>query len=198
VANERMRLAEVPKTALRHAETRRCGQKRRRGSEAVSANRITVAEWRRMARGKPKKPRVKRPPPVITWRVSTSPGRVVVRIDGLRLVSELNMHEHWRSRLNRSRAQKEIIGNAILGVNFWHWVERPVRVTIWRIAPRRLDPTENAPSSAKWTIDRLAEAFGVNDRNDAAVKYTVDQKRAEPKQYGVEIVIESAEERKAV
>jgi hypothetical protein len=138
--------------------------------------------------------RAKRPPAPITWRVSTSPGRIVDAIEGLKLVAETNMHEHWRNRLNRSRAQKAIVGTALLGVNVWHWVELPLRVTIARIAPRRLDPTDNAPSSVKWTVDKLAEVFGVNDRDDTKVKYTVEQKRGAPNAYGVEIVIESAKE----
>jgi hypothetical protein len=170
----------------------------------VSANRITVAEWRRMAsRGKAKPvaaakqkmPRVKKPPPVISWRVSTSPGRVSVRIDGLRLVSEGNRRGHWRIAHNRKCAQQEIVKNALLGVNLWHWVELPLRVTTVRVAPRRFD-TDNAVSSSKNTRDQIAKELSIDDR-DERIDWQVAQKRGEPNQYGVEIVIESATDRKS-
>lgn len=168
----------------------------------MAANRITIAEWRKLARrklakGKWKaaKPRAKKPPPQITWRVIPCPGCVVVRIDGLKLISEGNRRGHWSVTHKRNKVQQEIVGAALLGVNLWHWVERPLRITVTRRGPKRLD-TDNCVSSAKGCIDAVAASLGIDD-GSPEIEWRVEQEPIGVRVYGVEIVIES-KERKAV
>lgn len=163
--------------------------------------RITIAEFRRMATkrkpvtkapAKPKKARAPKPPVQIHWRVATSPGRVVVTIDGLKLVSDLNQREHHMAKYRRKCRERDIVHAALLGVNLWHWVARPLRVTITRVGPKRMDPTDNLPSACKATIDCLAEILGVDD-GSSVVDWRVEQKPVGERRYAVEIVIESRE-----
>lgn len=66
----------------------------------------------------------------------------------------------------------------------------PVDVTITRIAPSRgLDPHDGLGAALKGTIDEVAKALGVDDRDDR-VRWRLDQRRGP---YAVEIRISARE-----
>ena len=95
----------------------------------------------------------------------------------VRLVSESNMREHWakkatRAKKNRSAAkfwteQKvRYLSDAIKG-------GAPLKVTITRIAPGKLDD-DNLTGSAKHVRDGIADALGIDD-GDPRITWVVEQ-----------------------
>jgi hypothetical protein len=123
-----------------------------------------------------------------------------ITIPGLRLVSEANSHTHWRSRQQRARMQRETarahVLSKVMGARPQSWstawsldAATPLRVTITRIAPRRLD-SDNAVGSAKAVRDGIADAFRVDD-NDPRIEWVVCQSAGGAKEYAVNIRIEA-------
>ena len=115
-----------------------------------------------------------------------------VRFDlALRLVSEANAHEHYRVRSTRAQGQRET-AQRVARQSFHaqgQSIEYPLRVTICRVSPRDLD-SDNLQGSAKHVRDGIADFFEVKD-NDPRVDWRVIQRRGDPKQYAVEVVIET-------
>lgn len=105
----------------------------------------------------------------------------------IRLVSEANAHEHWRSRQRRAKAQREAAYVLIRYALSHSPVAIPATVTITRIAPNMLD-SDNCVGSAKHVRDGIADALGVNDR-DPRVTWVVRQERGRSKEYAVKVVI---------
>ena len=127
----------------------------------------------------------------------------------IRLISEANRagSEHWRKRHRRAKAQRLLA--ALRTAAVWNvevrrrvgaleWiriigtpeaVSEPLVVTLVRIAPRALD-SDNLAGCAKHVRDGIADALGIKD-NDPRVEWRVEQRRGKPKEYAVEIVIES-------
>ena len=118
---------------------------------------------------------------------------IVVPLPGLRLVSEANMHEHWRKRSARAKHQRAVCSAAIgAAIRAGKWT-LPLRVTIVRIAPRALD-SDNAVGAAKHARDGIADALaaiGLRDDRDARVTWLVGQERGKPREYGVRIILEA-------
>jgi hypothetical protein len=114
---------------------------------------------------------------------------IVVDIPGLHLVSEANRasHEHWRVRQKRAKAQRACVGLHVRACFGGSNITLPLKVTIFRIGPRRLD-WDNAVGSAKHTIDAVAKELGVND-NDPRISWDVQQEKGP---YAVRIRIEAA------
>mgnify|MGYP001243277840 FL=1 len=111
-------------------------------------------------------------------------GGIVVEIPGLRLVSELNQHEHFRVRAKRAQDHHAIVGST-LRVMGGAVVPLPCRVAVTRVAARALDVGDNLQSSAKHVRDAVAEWLGIDDR-DARVEWSVAQERGP---YGVRVEI---------
>lgn len=105
----------------------------------------------------------------------------------IRLVSEANAHEHWRTRQKRAKAQREAAYVATKSAIARAVVRLPATVTITRIAPSMLD-SDNAVGSAKHIRDGIADALGINDR-DPAVTWVVRQERGAPRQYAVRVEV---------
>lgn len=73
----------------------------------------------------------------------------------IRLVSEMNMRDHWGRRNRRAKGHKKaalIIGKHAL----------PCTVTITRVGPRMMDD-DNLVMSAKFLRDGIAARLGVDD-----------------------------------
>ena len=109
----------------------------------------------------------------------------------LRLVSELNVREHWGARAKRRKHQRqttrlmwEVRRRETTGPTM---PSPPCTVTITRCAPRAFDD-DAAVSSAKGVRDELADILGVND-NDPRVTWVVKQRQ--DKGYGVLVEIEA-------
>lgn len=117
------------------------------------------------------------------------PGRAVAFEMPVRLVTELNMREHWRARHGRTTKQRHATAVALLAFAPWHWDQRhALEVTIVRIAPKRFDVGDNAEASGKHVRDELARWLGVND-NSARVTWRVEQERRGPREYGCRVEI---------
>ena len=116
-----------------------------------------------------------------------SKGRVVVEV-AIRVQSP-NRREHYLSRARRVRGERAAVRTAL---------ERlappplPWRVTLVRLAPRRLDD-DNATAAMKGARDETAVWLRVDDGDEARVRFVVEQERATG--YAVRIVVEHAEVR---
>jgi hypothetical protein len=67
-------------------------------------------------------------------------------------------------------------------------IRDPLFVQITRVAPNKLDRDDNLPMSCKSVRDGIADWLGIDDRSDL-VRWSYDQRRDEPRTYGVEIRI---------
>lgn len=110
----------------------------------------------------------------------------------LRLVSEANMHEHWRKRHARSVSHKRIVGFVLNTVARTKPLGDLV-VTITRVAPRLLD-SDNAVGSAKHVRDGIALWLGRDDGPTSGIEWRVEQQKSAAGVYRVEVRIETAEE----
>lgn len=125
---------------------------------------------------------------IVTVRVIPAVDVVRVTIDGLRLTNGANAREHWATKARRAKRERGLILRALLasGVR----VPRgPWLVEITRIAPRRMD-SDGATIAAKHLRDGVADWLGVDDGADA-VTFAVDQRKGEPREYAVRVVIAS-------
>lgn len=93
----------------------------------------------------------------------------------IRLVTESNAKEHWRTRHQRARRQRHAVAWAWRGAG-WPRGRKPAAVKLTRMAPRRLDP-DNLVSSAKHVIDEIAYLCGFNDR-DSSVQWAFAQEKS--------------------
>jgi len=125
----------------------------------------------------------------------------LVVVAPIKTVSEANAHEHWRARQKRAKSQRS---DALLIATVYarkagvmvcsgdeYRLAGPMLVTLTRIAPRALD-SDNLAGSAKHVRDGIADALGIDDR-DERVEWRYAQRRGAPKYYGVEIRIEPKE-----
>lgn len=102
--------------------------------------------------------------------------------------------EHWTDSAKRHRMQKQAIRFAL--VNRVVPEMLPCTIKITRIAPRFVDEFENLPMSLKYVNDAICEllvpgkAIGQAD-SDKRIKTICDQKKGKPKEYAIEIEIES-------
>lgn len=105
----------------------------------------------------------------------------------LRLVSGMNVREHWGARKRRAEEHRGVV-KMRLQAAVKPYATLPAVVTITRIAPRPLDD-DNLQASAKHVRDGVADAFGLDDRNPR-LAWNYAQERGRPKYYGVRIRIE--------
>lgn len=111
-------------------------------------------------------------------------------VPGLRLVSEMNYHEHWRVRHQRKKAQQAAMLFAIHQHIRPGRVELPARVTITRIGARRLD-SDNLAGAAKNCQDSIARALGVDDGNELLIEWHYKQEVVGRRYYAVRVEIEA-------
>lgn len=70
-------------------------------------------------------------------------------------------------------------------------VKAPIRITLTRVSPRRLDGHDNLRSAFKAVADGVADWLGIDD-GDPMLQWTYAQRAGLPKQRAVEILIEDA------
>lgn len=105
----------------------------------------------------------------------------------IRTVSELNRHEHWRARHQRSKQQRALTLAHLTRHKRPAGEAYTIRLT--RLAPRSLDPG-NLEASFKWVQDAIADWLGIDD-GDSRLRFAYGQEQGVPKQYGVRVSIET-------
>lgn len=105
----------------------------------------------------------------------------------IRTVSEANTREHWAKKAARHKAQR---GGTYLMVSSRLPKQKPkgkIRVTITRIAPRKLDG-DNLAISCKHVRDGVSDALSLaDDRESDYLEWVTTQERGK---YAVRITIE--------
>jgi hypothetical protein len=99
----------------------------------------------------------------------------------LRLPSLANCRMHWRRLARLKQTQRAATRAALQGLTL---PDLPLRVTITRVGPRRLDD-DNLASAAKYVRDAIAEAVGVDD-GSALYEWRYAQRVGK---YGVEVEV---------
>lgn len=118
---------------------------------------------------------------------ATSKERVVHSVEVLiRTVSEANRRDHWAVRAKRVKEQRGVTMLVLQSAMRFRPL-LPVKVTLTRIAPRRLDD-DNLRSALKGVRDSVAEWLGVDDGRDDLVRYEYGQETA--KRYAVRVSLE--------
>lgn len=80
----------------------------------------------------------------------------------LTLPSMANVRMHWATKARIVKKQRRAVSDILCGIKP---PPLPVKVTLTRIAPRRLD-SDNLSSSCKGIRDAVAEWMGVDDASD--------------------------------
>lgn len=114
--------------------------------------------------------------------------RIVAPIEA---VSEANRHDLRHAQARRTKGQRRDMA-AMLLLAGPCVVAGPWKVTLVRIGPKPLD-TDNLAGSCKAVRDQLAKWLGVDDGTTAPVTWAYEQRRGGVREYGVEIVVETAE-----
>lgn len=115
----------------------------------------------------------------------------------VRLVSLLNMREHWRAKAARAKKQRHTACVCTAtGIDYSALTEfirggARLNVTLTRIAPRELD-CDNLAGSGKHVRDGIADALGIDDR-DPRVKWLYAQRKGKPNEYACHVRIEVAD-----
>lgn len=86
---------------------------------------------------------------------------IMLRIDGLRLVSEANTSDHWAVKHRRVKKVKETVESFLPKVE----LSLPVRVTLTRYGRKLLDEHDNLPHAFKQVVDSIAAWVGYADDN---------------------------------
>lgn len=97
----------------------------------------------------------------------------------------------------RSRARAEQRGATLMAVSAALSRRRltgaqlaPVRVTVTRISPGRLDPHDGLGASLKGVIDGVAEALGIDDGDETRIRFVLRQRKEGRGVHGVEVLVE--------
>jgi len=111
----------------------------------------------------------------------------------VRTVSEANRHEHWRVRHKRSKDQHWAVmaawNNA--DVDGQGVPKLPIRVTLTRVSPRKLD-SDNLAMSCKHVRDAVAKMLGIDDGDPGVTWVYQQEKGLGPGRYEVVIQVEEA------
>ena len=113
-----------------------------------------------------------------------------VEIEGLKVLSEMNLRDHWRVRHARFKVQRMMVWG-FLSVS--PPVAIPCTVTLTRIGPRKLD-SDNLAGGFKAVRDEVARWLKINDNHPDVVWAYQQVTSKEVKvgyPYGVRIKIES-------
>lgn len=112
----------------------------------------------------------------------------------IRIQSEMNNREHWRSRKKRFATQRFFIRLQLAGCQKdprWGFIDGPPYiVTLTRIAPRRFDD-DNLASGFKACRDEIAAILKIDD-GDSRITFLYDQQKGKPREYAIRIRIEAA------
>lgn len=117
----------------------------------------------------------------------------------IRIVSSANLKEHWAKKYKRERSQRDTI--RIYLTPILDKISLPVKITLTRIGPRKLDD-DNLSYSLKSHRDHICcllrpgLAPGRGDGDDL-IKFDYKQNKGEPKEYALQITFETKEEKDA-
>ena len=116
---------------------------------------------------------------------------VSTRVFNAHVPSAANLREHWRVRAKRTSDQR------LSGFCFGAVCKEPlpVVVTLTRIASRPLD-SDNLQSAFKAFRDGIADAHGVDDKDESVIKWVYAQRKGKPREVAVEVSIERVEGKK--
>jgi hypothetical protein len=107
-------------------------------------------------------------------------------LHGLKLESLANKREHWTRSSSRAKSQRGDAYRLAL-VAFYPRPTLPAVVTITRVAPRALD-SDNLAISAKHVRDGIADAMGIDDR-DERVEWRYEQAKGAPRAYATRVTV---------
>lgn len=96
-----------------------------------------------------------------------------------------NTRRHWRHEWRETKEQRIMARLAVSACK--NKPPFPVRVTLTRCGPRKLD-RHNIPSALKAVVDGIADAYGVDD-GDERWEFVFQQKQQSL--YGVDIKLEA-------
>ena len=110
----------------------------------------------------------------------------------LRIQSTANKREHWRALAKRKKEEKRTTELTLKTAG--PPPELPVKVTLTRIGPRRLD-TDNLAGGFKSVRDSVAAWLGADDKPGSGITWHYAQARpTTPKTYAAQVLIEPGEE----
>lgn len=110
----------------------------------------------------------------------------------IKIVSELNLREHWTKKHARHKKLHKRIWLAFLP--YRGWIELPCCITLMRVSPRSLDE-DNLMGAFKTIRDYIADqiipglAMGRAD-GDPRITWIYMQEKSAPKTYACKIIIE--------
>jgi hypothetical protein len=113
----------------------------------------------------------------------------VVSLPGLRTQSEMNLREHWGKRNARRERQQRVTLCALRSQIGNRPPPCPLVAKLTRVGPRRMD-SDNAVISLKHVRDAVAKYLGVDDGDEASVRWEYGQEVA--KTYAVRVEIRRA------
>jgi len=117
----------------------------------------------------------------------------VIRVSvPIRTQSELNLRgfaASWKGRHLRFKKQRQTVRQAWDYEGPFVLPKLPIRVTLIRIAPRRLDP-DALPASFKGVQDEVAAIFGIDDGDPGVTWVYQQEKGLGPGRYEVVIQVE--------
>jgi hypothetical protein len=102
----------------------------------------------------------------------------------IRIVSEMNLREHWRSRHRRFQSQKTDFVWSMVG---HHPQSKRARITLTRLAPRKLDD-DNLAAGFKAIRDAVADWIGVDD-GSTSLTWVYRQEQVS-KRYAIRLEVE--------
>lgn len=109
--------------------------------------------------------------------VSVRCATAVIEIDlPIRILSEMNRREHWRTVRKRAREQQHAVHYSL--VNFRPLLELVkagrIVVTFTRIAPQTIDSHDNLRAGFKACADAVARLLGIDD-SDERIEWRYEQ-----------------------
>lgn len=105
----------------------------------------------------------------------------------LRIVSVANLREHWARKASRTKTHRVTTWSELRRTGV-HPGRDPVRITLTRIAPRKLDD-DNLASAFKATRDGVADWLGCPD-NHPSLSWAYAQRKGRAHEYAAEVVVE--------
>ena len=127
----------------------------------------------------------------------------------IRTYSETNTRGHWAPKAKRTKSQRgaaKVEARSAFVAADEHYpathpgetlrgrgvLSEPVRITLTRIAPRKLD-SGNLEAAFKAVQDGIADALGIDDGDDR-LTWVYQQARGAPKEHAVRVTIETGKE----
>ncbi len=123
-------------------------------------------------------------PMLCSSKVFADAGVLGVRIDGLKLVSEMNRRDHWAAVHRRKKVQQTVVMCALRGLDPTAYLGAEIRITLTRQG-RKMD-TDGNVASFKHTQDAVAYHLHIDD-GDARLEWRYEQRRGK---VGLEIRFE--------